>query len=99
MAKKLERFYYTQDGATEGPFLCRQIQSLIRQGLIRADATIKSEEGTAGDIDSFIQAYGWREESDDLGVAAKQLYWLRIIGVIVIVAWLLYLIFGFRLYR
>ena len=97
MAKKLERFYYTQNGATEGPYLLRQIQWMIRQGLIHADASIKSEKGAAGDIDAFIKAYGWSEEDDDLGVAQRQLSWMKRIGVSLIIAWLIFILFGFRI--
>jgi hypothetical protein len=99
MPKKLERFYFTQDGATEGPYLTRQIQWMLRQGLIRADAIIKSENGASGDVDSFLKEYGWTETNDELGVAERQLFWIRRIGLAVVILSSMLLLFGIRIFE
>lgn len=96
MAEK--KFYFIQDDSKNGPFLMRQIKAMIRVGAIRADSTVYEENNAPFDVERFIETYGWSDEEDELGVALNQLAWLKKIGTIVIVAWLLVLLFGFKIY-
>lgn len=97
MTNNLERFYYTQDGVPKGPYLRLQIHSMIRQGIIRADATIRSQNGAEGTIDDFVSAYGWTDENDEVYIADRLLFWVKRIGLVVIIGGILIILFGLRI--
>ncbi len=41
-----KKYYYDQDGTKDGPFTAREIQQLLYEGTIGADAWIRSEQST-----------------------------------------------------
>lgn len=41
-----KKYYYDQDGTKDGPFTAREIQQLLYEGTIGADAWIRTEQST-----------------------------------------------------
>jgi hypothetical protein len=56
------KYYYTQSGTEEGPFLRKQIQILASRGIIKSDTIIKEEGGGKGNLADFMKLYGWPED-------------------------------------
>jgi hypothetical protein len=68
-AEKAQRapvFFYHQSGLDEGPYYSWQIQAMLRNGTIRADAQLRQEDGAFISIEDFIKRFGCLTEEENL---------------------------------
>lgn len=80
MRDKLYDFYYYQDNNRHGPYILKQIQFLIKSGVVKSNAVIVARSGNEeveGKLYDFIRTYGWDNEDGVEDLAKSILFWVR----------------------